>query len=128
MILDSSALVAMLFREEGYERLLGELDSAAEAAIGAPTLVESTIVASARLGRDARGLVSRLLREGGITVIPLTEAHAAMAIEAWWRYGKGRHRASLNFGDCLAYAVAKGTGRPLLCTGADFGKTDILLA
>jgi ribonuclease VapC len=128
VILDSSALVAIIFREDGHERLLGALDGAVEAAIGAPTLVETTIVVSARMGRDARGLVSSFLREGGIAVLPLTEDHAAAAIEAWCRYGKGRHPASLNFGDCMAYAVARITGRPLLCSGRDFEKTDLVLA
>ncbi|MEK7477029.1 MAG: type II toxin-antitoxin system VapC family toxin [Candidatus Coatesbacteria bacterium] len=128
MILDSSALVAILFREEGHERFLRALDGAVEAAIGAPTLVETAIVVSARMGRDARGLVSRFLREGGIAVLPMTEAHAVAAIEAWHRYGKGRHPASLNFGDCMAYAVARIAGRPLLCSGRDFEKTDLVLA
>jgi ribonuclease VapC len=128
VILDSSALVGILFREEGHERLVRALDGAVEAAVGAPTLVETTIVVSARMGRDSRALVSKFLREGGIAVLPLTEAHAAAAIEAWWRYGKGRHPASLNFGDCMAYAVARVTGRPLLCSGRDFEKTDLVLA
>jgi len=128
MIIDSSALVAILFREEGCEIMLEKLDKSVDAAIAAPALVSATIVVSARLGKDARGMVSRLLGEGGIAVLPLTETHAAAAVEAWWRYGKGRHRASLNFGDCLAYAVAKSTGRRLLCTGDDFTHTDLVLA
>jgi len=128
MILDSSALVAIVFREDGHERLLAKIEAAVDVAIGAPTLVEAVIVTSARLGRDARELISGLLREGGVAVLPLTETHVTAAIEAWWRYGKGRHRAALNFGDCMAYAVAKRTGRPLLCCGEDFKKTDLSLA
>ena len=128
MILDSSALVAIMFREKGFEHLLAKVDAAAEVAIGAPTLIEAMIVASARLGRDARGLVSKLLVEGGIVVLPLTETHVSTAVEAWWRYGKGRHRAALNFGDCMSYAVAKRAGLPLLCCGEDFEKTDLALA
>jgi ribonuclease VapC len=128
MILDSSALVAIMFREEGHERLLAKVGAAAEVAIGAPTLVEAIIVASARLGRDAREMASGLMLEGGIAVLPLTETHVAVAVEAWRRYGKGRHRASLNFGDCMAYAVARCSGRPLLCCGEDFNRTDLALA
>jgi ribonuclease VapC len=96
--------------------------------IGAPTLVEAGIVLSARLGRDARGLLARFLEEAGISVVPFTEAHHGTALGAWLKYGRGRHAAGLNFGDCLAYAVAKLAGMPLLCTGDDFRQTDLPLA
>lgn len=128
MILDSSAVLAVLFRERECDNILKKLEAAAEVAIGAPTLVESAIVASARMGRDARGLVARFLQEGGVSVVAFTDEHYATAVEAWRQFGKGRHRAALNFGDCLAYAVAKHSGRPLLCCGDDFGKTDLALA
>ena len=128
MILDSSAVVAVMFKEPGYEHLIERLDRAGDLAIGAPTLVEATIVSSARLGRDARGLVARFLQEAGIWVVAFTDAQHALAVEAWRRYGKGRHRASLNFGDCLAYAVARHAGKPLLCRGEDFARTDLPLA
>ena len=128
MILDSSAIVAIVFQEDGYERLLEKLAAAAEVGIGAPTLVECGIVLSARLDRDARGLLSRFLDEAQVTLLPFTEAHCGIALGAWRKYGKGRHAAALNFGDCLAYAVARLADMPLLCVGDDFPLTDALLA
>lgn len=128
MILDSSALVAVLLREPGHEALLGSLCSVNEVGIGAPNLVEAGIVLSSRMGTDARGLLTRFLAESGCVTIPFTEAHWSTAIDAWLRFGKGRHAAALNFGDCLAYATARVAGRPLLCTGDDFVSTDLQLA
>jgi ribonuclease VapC len=125
VILDSSAVVAVALMEPGYERVLGAMSAAPTLGIGAPTLVETTIVLSARLGRDARGLVSRLVLEGDVTIVPFTDAHFGTAMEAWLRYGRGRHPAGLNFSDCLAYAVARVADEPLLFTGSDFSRTDI---
>lgn len=96
--------------------------------IGIPTLAEAGIVLSARLGEDARGLLSRFLQEGSIEAIAFADAHFGVAVGAWLRFGRGRHTAGLNFGDCLAYATAKVAGRPLLCTGDDFSRTDLELA
>lgn len=128
MILDSSAIVAILFQEPGYEELLQKLVTAVEVGIGAPTLVECSIVLSARLNQDARGLLARFLEEANVTIVPFTDAHYGTATSAWLKYGKGRHPASLNFGDCLAYSVAKLTAMPLLCVGDDFPQTDLPLA
>lgn len=125
MILDSSAVVALVMREAEHTRVQAALAAAGRVAIGAPTLVETAIVLSARLARDARGLVSRFLLEGDIAVAPFTDAHFGTAMEAWWRFGRGRHPARLNFGDCLAYATARVAGEPLLFTGDDFRQTDI---
>ena len=128
MILDSSAVIALLFQEPGHEALLHKLATVREAGIGAPTLVECGIVLSARLGRDARGLLARFLEEGSIVVVPFTEAHFGTALGAWLKYGKGRHPAGLNLGDCLSYATAKLAGMPLLCMGEDFSQTDLRIA
>ncbi|MCC6620407.1 MAG: type II toxin-antitoxin system VapC family toxin [Deltaproteobacteria bacterium] len=128
MIIDSSAIVAIVLREPGFEAVIGKLDGATYAGIGAPTLVETAVVLSARLGRDARGLLARLLDEAGIATVPFTEAHYGVAVDAWLAFGKGRHPAQLNFGDCLAYATAKAARQPLLCVGEDFAKTDLELA
>ena len=125
MILDSSAVVAILFREPAYEPLLDAVCDAGESGIGAPTLVETSIVLSARTGNDSRGILSRSLAEAAITTIPFGDAHWSTAVEAWLRFGKGRHPAALNFGDCLAYATARVAGRPLLCAGNDFARTDL---
>ncbi|WP_420631332.1 type II toxin-antitoxin system VapC family toxin [Candidatus Leptofilum sp.] len=128
MILDSSAIVAIIFKEPGHEILMTKMAEATEVGIGAPTLVECGIVLSARLNQDARGLLGRFLRDANIVTIPFSEEHFGTAIGAWLKYGKGRHSASLNFGDCLTYAVAKLANMPLLFVGDDFPKTDIISA
>ncbi len=128
MILDSSVLVAVLLKEPGWQGLLGRIAADETAAVGAPTLAETGLVLTARLGRDARRLLSSFVREAGITVLPFVEEHARVAVEAYARYGKGRHPAALNFGDCLTYAVARLAGQPLLCVGDDFPRTDLPIA
>ena len=128
MIVDSSAIVAIVFKESGYEDLLSRMESAPMAAAGAPTLAETGIVLSARLGEVAVGLLERLLDELEIQEIPFGELHWRESVEAYRRFGKGRHPASLNFGDCMTYAVASLTGEPLLFVGSDFSKTDVGVA
>jgi ribonuclease VapC len=128
MILDSSAIVAIILKEPGYDLVLQKIIKARQAGVGAPTLVECTIVISSRLSLDARGKLARFLEELNITVMPFTEVHYGTAIGAWLKYGKGRHPASLNFGDCITYAIAKVSGLPLLFLGDDFSKTDITTA
>jgi ribonuclease VapC len=128
VIIDSSALVAIVLREPEADDLLRRMRDASSLAIGAATLLETGIVLSARLNDDARGLLARLLQESGIAVVDVTEAHFGVAMDAWLRYGKGRHAAALNFGDCLSYAIAVVAGEPLLCIGDDFPHTDCVLA
>jgi ribonuclease VapC len=128
LILDTSAVVAVFFQEPGFEQLLAKISDASVVAIGAPTLVEAGLVLSARLGQDARGLLARFLMESSVTVVPFGEPHFSAAMEAWLRYGKGRHEANLNFGDCLAFGAAVVTDYPLLCVGKDFAATDLALA
>jgi ribonuclease VapC len=125
VILDASALVAVLLAEPGYKRLLDRMASAAALAVGAPSLVEAAIVLTSRKGKDARPMLNEFLRDAEIDVIPFTADHFNAALDAFRRYGKGRHRAALNFGDCLAYAVARVAGLPLLFTGHDFTATDL---
>lgn len=128
MILDSSAIVALFFKEPGYESLRHKLADAEVLAISAATLVETAIVLSARLKTDARGSLARFIEENGVIVIPFTEGHYGIAVTAWLKYGKGRHPAALNFGDCLSYATARAAEMPLLCVGDDFPQTDLMLA
>ena len=128
MILDSSAVVAIVLQEPGFERLQLAIADAPRVAIGAPTLVETSIVLSARLGVDGRGLMGRLLIEADIAVVPFTDAHFGTATHAWLRFGKGRSAAGLNFGDCLSYATAQLAGESLLFTGEDFLRTDVVNA
>ena len=128
MILDTSAIVAVFLREPGFEEIVDKLAAAPDTAIGAPTAAETAIVVSARLGIDARGMVSRFLHEQGVTVVPFGDDHWRAAADAYRRFGRGRHRAALNYGDCLTYAVAKLAGQPVLATGRDFAQTDLHLA
>ncbi|MEM7333402.1 MAG: type II toxin-antitoxin system VapC family toxin [Chloroflexota bacterium] len=128
MILDSSVIIAILLKESGFESVLLKIIESDEVSIGSPTLVECTIVLSARLQKDARTLIMRFLQETNISIVPFTQNHYSVAVSAWLNYGKGRHPAALNFGDCLAYATAKIANQPLLMKGEDFNKTDIILA
>jgi ribonuclease VapC len=128
MILDSSAIVAVVLREPGFEELVRKIAGAQTVAVGAPTLAEAGIVLTARLERDARGLLQGLLREWEAVTVNFGEEHWREALSAYSRFGRGRHRARLNFGDCLSYAVAQLAGEPLLCTGNDFARTDLELA
>jgi ribonuclease VapC len=128
VILDSSAVVAILMKEASSNDLVEKLLRETEVGIGSPTLAETAIVLSARLRVDARGTLARFVGEASVIVVPFGEAHYSTAVDAWLRFGKGRHPASLNFGDCLSYAIARVADRPLLCTGDDFAKTDLDLA
>lgn len=125
MIVDSSAILAIVFQEVGYEVLLESLENSPGSAAGTPTLAETGIVLQARLGDGAHGLLERMLDELGIQEVPFGEIHWREAMDAFRRFGKGRHPATLNFGDCMTYAVAKLAGEPLLFTGNDFGLTDL---
>lgn len=128
MIVDSSALVAILLKEPGFEALLEKLLAARVAGVGAPTLAEAGIVLAARGGSTLQRLLSHFAREAGLSVVPFGEAHARVAVEAFVRFGKGRHPAALNFGDCMTYATARIASRPLLCIGRDFTRTDVEIA
>jgi ribonuclease VapC len=128
LILDTSAVVAVVFREPEEHDFLHKIGTAAIVGIGAPTLAETAIVLAARLGQEGARVLSLMVQRAGIVVVPFDSAHSQLAAEAWLRYGKGRHPAGLNFGDCLAYATARVAGRPLLCKGDDFPKTDLVLA
>lgn len=128
MILDTSALIAILFKEPGYESIFEKLACAETALIGTPTLAETGIVLRARLGRPSAGILERFLREFMVVTVPFGEEHWREAVRAYGIFGKGSHPAALNFGDCMTYAVAKLAAHPLLCVGDDFSKTDLQLA
>jgi ribonuclease VapC len=125
VIVDSSALLAIVFREPGYEAIVAQLEDADAVAAGAPTLAETGIVLHARLGAAADGMLERMLDEFAIQEVPFGEIHWREAVDAFRRYGKGRHAAALNFGDCMTYATAVLSGEPLLFSGDDFSRTDV---
>ena len=128
MILDSSAVVAIAFEEPAAARVREACRRATRVAIGAPTLVETGLVIWARLPNSGLDVLSTILSDLSVQVLEFGSAHWAAALRAWSRFGRGRHPARLNFGDCLAYATARLAGEPLLCTGNDFPRTDLELA
>jgi ribonuclease VapC len=123
--LDSSALLAILFGEPGYLDLVDRVLAADVVRIGTPTLTETAVVLTARRGRRGGDELTGLLEELGVAVVPFTLAHHDAAARAYERYGRARHKANLNFGDCLSYAVASLAGDALLFVGEDFRRTDI---
>ncbi len=125
MIVDSSAIVAIVLRESGYEKLVDKLRNAETIGIGAPTLTEAGMVLSTRLGIDPQALLDHFLHDFGVMPVDFGDQHWREALEAFHRFGKGRHPAALNFGDCLSYATAKLAGHSLLFVGGDFPRTDI---
>jgi ribonuclease VapC len=125
MIIDSSALVAILRAEPDREVYLRAIVKSQQRMIAAPTVLETTMVLAG--GREA-GILEQLdafILQSRLQILPFTATHAAVAREAFLRYGKGRHPAALNFGDCIAYATARLEGLPLLFKGDDFRRTDI---
>lgn len=128
MILDTSVVVAIALREPGYEQLIEKLRSADVLGIGTPSLAEAGIVVSSRLGVEPQALLDRFLRDFGVVPVVFGEQHWREALDAFRRFGKGRHPAALNFGDCLSYAAARVAGHPLLFVGDHFSRTDIKAA
>jgi ribonuclease VapC len=125
MTLDSSALIAILFAEPGYLQLIDRILAAENVRIGAPTLVETSLVFAGR--RRTRGVseVAALIEELDVTVAPFGEREWEAAVDGFLRFGRGYHEAALNFGDCLAYASASAANDTLLFVGGDFALTDI---
>jgi ribonuclease VapC len=124
LIVDSSAIIAVINREPQAESILRAMEEAYSLAIGAPTVSELSIVAGCRWGFDSNA-VRVLLEQFEVETIPFGALHAQEAIRAYQKFGKGRHPAALNYGDCLSYAVASLAGQPLLCIGKDFELTDL---
>ena len=128
MIVDSSALIAIFLKEPEGRLLDVAIVDETDCRMSTANFLEASMVIMARKGQDgARGL-DLLIARMGIRLVPFTESQARLARAAFERYGKGRHRAGLNFGDCIAYALAKETGDALLFKGADFAQTDITAA
>ena len=124
MILDSSAVLAMLFGEPEAAAFAEAAEEASDRAISAASWLEAAIVADNRspvAAAEFAGLMARL----DLEIVPFTASQAMRAREAHRRYGKGRHKAALNLGDCFAYALASERGQPLLFKGEDFAATDI---
>jgi ribonuclease VapC len=128
MTLDSSALIAVLFGEPGHMDLIDRMLEADHVRVAAPTLAETSLVFAGRRHAPGAAEVEALVRELAITIVPFGEAEWRVAVDAFVRFGRGRHKAALNFGDCLAYASAIVAGDTLLYVGDDFRHTDVIAA
>jgi ribonuclease VapC len=129
VIVDTSALVAIIRREPGYRAYIGALAAAGTRRISAASYLEAAIVLDRSADEQVRGALDEVLRDLGIEVAPVTAEQARLARRAHLLYGRGTgHPARLNFGDCFAYALAKERDEPLLYKGDDFSQTDISLA
>nr|WP_246602289.1 type II toxin-antitoxin system VapC family toxin [Falsiroseomonas tokyonensis] len=120
--------MVILRQEPEAERFTAMLADASDVALSAATLLELGMVAEGQAGPAIRPRMDQLLADAGAEVVPVTESQARLALEAWRRYGRGRHKAALNFGDCFAYALARERNAPLLFKGADFSETDVKAA
>jgi ribonuclease VapC len=128
VILDTSAILAVLFKEPDHQSVIEKLLAPGRRGVGTPTLAEAGLVLSSRLDDDAEGLLAGFLRQFEVVPVPFGDRHWKSAVEAFHRFGRGRHPAALNFGDCLSYATAKLADRPLLFVGDDFSRTDVRAA
>lgn len=125
MVIDTSALLAIL-QDEPERRTFNEaLEAAAICVMSAASFVEVSIVIESRFGAEGLRELDLLLEQSGIEIAPVDAQQAHVARRAFSRFGKGRHSAGLNFGDCFAYALATVRGEPLLYKGEDFSKTDV---
>lgn len=124
IVVDSSALAAILFGESNADDVATRL-TADDAVMAAPTRLEIGMVIEARSGSDGVRKLDALLRATALEVVEFSPGQALLALDAFHRFGKGRHRAGLNFGDCISYATAKSLYAPLLFVGDDFIHTDI---
>jgi ribonuclease VapC len=125
MVLDTSALVAMLLGEPERDQFIAALAEAEDPLISAGTLLEASIVLQSKLGEAGVGDLDELLATAGVRCVAVDLAQAHVARDAFARFGKGRDTAGLNYGDCFAYALAKSRDLPLLFQGDDFSQTDI---
>jgi ribonuclease VapC len=125
LVVDTSACVAVILGEPGSEDLAAYLEHALVRQMPAVIRVELGIFIEARIWPAGQDVVDRFLRDAKIDIIAVDEDLAARAMSGCRRYGKGRHPAALNFGDCFTYALAERTGHPVLCTGDDFAATGI---
>jgi ribonuclease VapC len=125
MVIDTSVLIAILSREPEEQAFRAAIKFAPDRLLSAATHVEAAMVTLSLRGDAGVELLDALIAAFRLTIVPVTDEHAVLAIDAFRRFGRGRHPASLNYGDCFSYALAKSTGQPLLFKGSDFGLTDI---
>jgi ribonuclease VapC len=125
MVIDTSALMAVLLQESDADRVAQAIDAGSPRLLSAASLLEASIVIESRKGEAGGRELDLLLYRAGIEVVAVDQNQAETARAAWRRFGKGRHPAGLNYGDCFAYALARSRRLPLLFCGHDFSQTDI---
>jgi len=125
MVIDSSAMSAVLFNEPEADRLRRAISADPVRMMSAVSALETSCVVESRRGASAGAEFEMFLHKVRIQIRPFDEDQLEIARAAWRRFGRGRHGAALNFGDCAAYALAKATGEPLLFKGSDFAQTDV---
>ncbi|MDO8667349.1 MAG: type II toxin-antitoxin system VapC family toxin [Gemmatimonadales bacterium] len=125
MVIDTSAMMAILVHEAAADRLVSAVEADRTRLVSAATVVEASLVLLGRYGEAGDPQLDRLLRSIGAEVVPVGEEQVALARDAALRFGRGRHPAALNFGDCFSYALSVARGEPLLFVGDDFSKTDV---
>lgn len=125
MVLDTSAIIAVLLGEATSDRLVTAVESDRVRLVSAGTVIETSLVILGRFGEAGEPQLDRLLQSISAQVVPVDEEQVALARDAALRFGRGRHPAALNFGDCFSYALAIARNEPLLFVGSDFTKTDV---
>ncbi len=125
MVIDSSAIVAVLLSEKNAAQIAQAIEAASQRLLSAANLLEASIVIESRKGEAGGRELDLLLYRAAIEIVAVDQDQAETARIAWRRFGRGRHPAGLNYGDCFAYALAKSRGLPLLFQGDDFSQTDI---
>jgi ribonuclease VapC len=128
VIIDTSALLAILFNEDDAGTYAHALAAADACRISAVTFVETAIVIETQTKGSGSRQLDAFFRRAGIAIEPVSAEQAHIARQAFIDFGKGRHAAGLNYGDCFSYALSKSTGEPLLFKGKDFAKTDLMAA
>ena len=128
MIIDTSAIVAILFNEDDAQIYAEAISRADSCRVSAATFVETAIVVESQTKNNGSRQLDAFISQAGITIEPVTEDQAHIARQAFTDFGKGRHPAGLNYGDCFSYALSKATREPLLFKGKDFAKTDLSVA
>ena len=127
MVIDSSALLAILLAEPERSRFVDLITEASVRLLSAANALEAAIVSESRLKAIGGHELDILIQKASIEIVSIDAEQFSVARQAWRRYGKGRHPAALNLGDCFAYSLSKVSNEPLLAKGADFKKTDLQL-
>ena len=128
MVIDSSALAAILFGEPERRQFIESIEAAESKLLSVANWLEISIIIEARKGAEGSRDLEQFIERAGIEIVPVDLEQGRFARDAWLRFGKGRHRAGLNYGDCFAYALARASARTLLFKGDDFVHTDIPIA